>query len=69
MASPLIVLFGTMKLLSARLVFLYFIGLAAMRAYSEPVFFPTPLDFFYFSYFLIFFNHAPGEGARHERIR
>ena len=69
MVSPLIILLGMKKLFSARLVFLYFIGLAALRAYSEPIFFPTILDFFYFTYFLIFFNHAPEQKARRERIR
>jgi hypothetical protein len=42
-----------------RLVFFGFIGLAALRAASEPLLFPTLLDFFYFSYFFMLFRHAP----------
>ena len=56
--SPAIVLFSR-KIFSAKLVFFTFIGLGALRAYTEPIFFPTLLDFFYFTYFWIFFNHAP----------
>lgn len=56
--SPLIPIFSR-KTWSAKLVFVSFIGLAAMRAASEPIFFPTLLDFFYFLYFFIFFRYAP----------
>ena len=41
-----------------KLVFSSFIGLAAARALSEPIFFPTLLDFFYFTYFFLFFRYA-----------
>jgi len=58
LVSPAIVLFGR-KTRMARAVFFFFIGMAALRAYSEPILFPTLLDFFYFCYFFIFFNHAP----------
>lgn len=56
--SPLLVLF-VRKTLTAKLVFFSFICLAALRATSEPIFFPTLLDFFYFSYFFVYVNHAP----------
>ena len=56
--SPLLVLFAR-KTVTAKMVFLSLIGLAALRAASEPIFFPTLLDLFYFSYFFIYFNHAP----------
>ncbi len=39
-------------------VTLSFIMLALMRAVSEPIFFPSTLDFFYFLYFFIFFRFA-----------
>ncbi len=56
--SPLFVLFSS-KSLGAKMVFLCFIALAALRAVSEPIFFPTLLDFFYFCYFFLFFRYAP----------
>jgi len=52
-ASPLLVLFYK-KPFKLRLVFFTFISLAAIRAGSEPIFFPTLLDFFYFLYFFIY---------------
>lgn len=56
--SPWLVVFAR-KTFSAKVVFFTFISLAALRAFSEPIFFPTLLDYFYFSYFFIYFNHAP----------
>jgi len=58
LVSPAFVFFSR-KTLIAKVVFGCFIGLAAMRAVSEPIFFPTLLDFFYFSYFFLFFRYAP----------
>lgn len=58
MISPIFV-FLSRKVLLAKLVFACFIGLAAIRASSEPLFFPTLLDFFYFTYFFLFFRYAP----------
>ena len=52
-------LFISRKTLSATLVFFSFVGLAALRAAAEPIFFPTLLDFFYFIYFFLFFRYAP----------
>ena len=40
------------------------IGVAALRASSEPVFFPTLLDFFYFSWFLMYLKHARPSAVR-----
>ena len=60
LVSPAFVLLAR-KALGAKLVFFVFIGVAALRASSEPVFFPTLLDFFYFSWFLMYLKHArPG---------
>ena len=61
--SPMLVLFAS-KAMSAKLVFLAFISLAALRATSEPLFFPTLLDLFYFSYFFVYLNHAPASAAQ-----
>lgn len=58
MLSPAFV-FISKKSLTAKVVFACFIALAAMRAVSEPIFFPTLLDFFCFSYFFLFFRYAP----------
>lgn len=55
--SPCLVLLAR-KVRTAKLVFFVFIGLAALRASSEPLFFPTLLDFFYFSWFLMYLKHA-----------
>lgn len=70
LVSPVFV-FYSRKTLSAKLIFACFISLAALRAASEPIFFPTLLDFFYFLCFFLFFRYAPsvrrGE-ARHLRI-
>jgi hypothetical protein len=57
MISPIFVLLCR-KVLIAKLVFACFIGLAAIRASSEPLFFPTLLDFFYFTYFFLFFRYT-----------
>jgi hypothetical protein len=46
------------KALADKVVFFVFIGVAALRALSEPVFFPTLLDFFYFSWFLMYLKRA-----------
>jgi hypothetical protein len=38
--------------------------MATMRAASEPILFPTLLDFFYFAYIFAFFRHAPARAER-----
>lgn len=43
---------------SDKIVVFIFIGFAFFRALSEPILFPTLLDFFYFSWFFIFFKYA-----------
>jgi hypothetical protein len=63
LVSPGFVLLAR-KALAAKLVFFVFIGVAALRASSEPVFFPTLLDFFYFSWFLMYLKHAQPSAAR-----
>jgi hypothetical protein len=61
MASPLAVWLAR-RAWTARLVFFTFIALAALRAVSEPIFFPTVLDFFYFLYFMLL-RHLPSAAA------
>lgn len=72
LVSPLFVFFGR-KAWFSTLVFGSFIGLAVMRAASEPIFFPTLLDFFYFLYFFLFVRYAPERrairAARTEQLR
>jgi hypothetical protein len=63
LVSPGLVLLAR-KALGAKLVFFVFIGVAALRASSEPVFFPTLLDFFYFSWFLMYLKHAQPSATR-----
>jgi hypothetical protein len=61
--SPGLVLLAR-KALFDKMVFFVFIGAAALRALSEPVFFPTLLDFFYFSWFLMYLKRARPSRAR-----
>jgi len=55
---PLISLFISRKNRIQKFVFALFIIFALLRAVSEPIFFPSTLDFFYFVYFFLFFNFA-----------
>jgi hypothetical protein len=55
--SPLFVLFYTKKF-ADKFVFIVFIALAAFRAASEPILFPTLLDYFYFTFFFLFYKYA-----------
>jgi hypothetical protein len=64
MLSPTYVFFAK-KTLRSKIVFSSFIGFAALRAASEPILFPTLLDFFYFIYFFIFFRYAPTQAKVH----
>ncbi|MDI1304839.1 MAG: hypothetical protein PSX42_08370 [bacterium] len=61
--SPLLILLSNKKFLY-KFVFLSFILFALIRALSEPLLFPTLLDFFYFSYFFMFFRYAPSVTMR-----
>lgn len=63
MVSPALVLLAR-KTLAPKLVFFVFISLAALRATSEPIFFPTLLDFFYFTWFFMYVKHAVPQRAR-----
>jgi hypothetical protein len=56
------------KALAVKLVFFVFIGMAALRALSEPLFFPTLLDFFYFSWFLMYLRYAQPSAARQPAV-
>lgn len=62
LVSPMFVFFCRKQLMS-KLVFATFIALAVLRASTEPIFFPTLLDFFYFTYFFLFFRYAPSGGV------
>lgn len=57
LVSPVFVLLFH-KALTSKLVFFIFISIGAMRAVSEPIFFPTLLDLFYFNWFLMYMKHA-----------
>lgn len=58
--SPLLILLSNKKSFY-KFVFLSFIFLALIRALSEPIFFPTLLDFLYFLYFFMFFKYSPSK--------
>jgi hypothetical protein len=62
MASPFFV-FLLKRELMAQLVFFFFIGMAALRAATEPLLFPTLLDFFYFLCFFLYVRYAAEKGA------
>lgn len=57
LVSPLIVFFSG-KAWNSQLVFAFFLSMATLRATTEPILFPTLLDFFYFLYFFLFFRYA-----------
>jgi hypothetical protein len=55
---PLILVLASNKALIQKIIILSLIALALLRATSEPIFFPSTLDFFYFLYFVLFFRFA-----------
>lgn len=55
---PFLVLIISRKIFIQKIVFASFIFFALLRATSEPLFFPSALDFFYFLYFLLFFKYS-----------
>lgn len=48
---------------SHRAVVFTLIGCVLLRAYSEPILFPSTLDFFYFLYFAMFFSYGEKYGV------
>jgi hypothetical protein len=64
LASPLFIL-SSRKIVFAKIVFFSFIVVSLIRASSEPIFFPTLLDFYYFLYFFLYFRYAPTRESRH----
>lgn len=56
--SPFLVFFSNKKLY-VKFTFFSFISLAIIRAISEPIFFPTLLDFFYFLFFYMMYRYFP----------
>jgi len=61
--SPLAV-FLSNKLFVFKFVVFIFILFVLIRAVSEPILFPTLLDFFYAFYFFVFWRHAPSSILR-----
>lgn len=62
LASPAF-LFLSKKTITAKIICASLISMAALRAATEPILFPTLLDFFYFTYFFLFFRYAPDYGG------
>lgn len=56
--APLLALCASRKVLSQKVVFFLLISLALFRATSEPIFFPSTLDYFYALYFFLFFRFS-----------
>lgn len=56
--TPLILMCLSRRKFSQKLVFILFTSLALLRAASEPIFFPSTLDFFYALYFFMFFRFS-----------
>ena len=61
--SPLAIFLTNKKLVSKCVVFVL-ITLVLVRAVTEPILFPTLLDFFYEFYFLFFLKYAPSRLPR-----
>lgn len=57
-AMPLFLIAISNRRRDHKYVTLVLIFLSLIRATTEPIFFPSPLDFFYFSYIFLFFNFA-----------
>lgn len=55
---PLIIVVVSNRVLVQKIIVLSLIALALLRATSEPIFFPSTLDFFYVLYFALFFRFA-----------
>lgn len=55
---PVIAILISRKNSVQKFVFMVFIILALLRAVSEPIFFPSTLDFFYFLIFFVFFRFS-----------
>lgn len=66
--SPVFVFFSN-KTKTDKCVFSLFISFAALRATSEPIFFPTLLDFFYFINFFLFYRYASDRNLAPARER
>lgn len=61
--SPLAIFLTNKKLVSKCVVFVL-VTLVLVRAVTEPILFPTLLDFFYAFYFLVFLKYAPSRLPR-----
>ncbi|CAM8664427.1 hypothetical protein MCEZEM1_01782 [Comamonadaceae bacterium] len=56
--TPLLMMCLSRKELKQKIVFILLTSLALLRAASEPIFFPSTLDFFYALYFFMFFRFS-----------
>lgn len=54
---PLLIILGKKVNWQYKFVVLFLIFSALLRAITEPIFFPSMLDFFYFLYFFLFYYH------------
>lgn len=57
-------IFATNTRLACKCIVFVLVLLVLIRAVSEPILFPTLLDFFYALYFLVFWRHAPSRFPR-----
>lgn len=57
-------IFATNKNFACKMVVFALVMLVLIRAVTEPILFPTLLDFFYVLYFLVFWKHAPSRLPR-----
>lgn len=57
-------IFATNKNFACKRVVFVLVLLVLIRAVTEPILFPTLLDFFYVLYFLVFWKHAPSRLPR-----
>lgn len=64
--SPVAIFFANKEFFSKCVVFVLVI-LVLVRAVTEPILFPTLLDFFYAFYFFVFWKHAPSRLPDGER--
>ncbi|MFW7343408.1 hypothetical protein V0R37_17930 [Pollutimonas sp. H1-120] len=61
----LVLIVASTKRLKHKTITLLFIIFSLLRAVTEPIFFPSPLDFFYILYLVVFFNFAERRDQPH----
>lgn len=55
---PVLVIALSNRVMAQKFIAVIFISISLLRATTEPIFFPSTLDFFYFLYFIIFFRFS-----------